>query len=157
MCCCLAAASTQPVHKKTVDGTQSQLPSTTNLEQYQRFTRLSTTTSDPDNDLTVSWSSEGPDLVAKVNSGELDRFLAGLRVDGVRVVDEIADQPNPSRAPTTPLALGAKWRIIGRPDQTRLWGPGNDESPRIESEDRWTRSNHWLSPHSVRKESAIRQ
>ena len=34
--------------------------------------------------------------------------------------------------------------------------PGNDESPRIESEDRWTRSNSWLSPHSVRKESAIR-
>lgn len=34
--------------------------------------------------------------------------------------------------------------------------PGNDESPWIESEGRWARSNHWLSPHSVRKESAIR-
>ena len=53
MCCCLAAASTQPVHKKTVDGTKSPLPSTTLLEQYQRFTRLSTTTSDPDSDLVI--------------------------------------------------------------------------------------------------------
>src|ERR1035437_11071235 len=46
------------------------------------------------------------------------------------------------------------WRIIGRPDQTRLWGPGNDESPRIESKGRWARSNHWaqsaLSPQGVR-------
>ena len=69
------------------------------LEQYQRFTRPSTTTNDPDNDLTVFWSSECPDLMANVNYGELDRFLAGLRVDGVRVVDEIADQPNPRALP----------------------------------------------------------
>jgi hypothetical protein len=39
---------------------------------------------------------------------------------------------------------------------TRSSCPGNDESPWIESEGRWARSNHWLSPHSVRKESAIR-
>ena len=47
------------------------------------------------------------------------------------------------------------WRIIGRPDQTRLWGPGNDESPRIESKGRWARSNHWAqsarSPQYVHK------
>jgi len=29
--------------------------------------------------------------MTNVNCGELDRFLAGLRVAGVRVVDEIAD------------------------------------------------------------------
>ena len=50
----LVGSSTQPVHKKTVDGTQSPLPSTTKLEQYQRFTRLSTTTSDPDDDLVIN-------------------------------------------------------------------------------------------------------
>jgi len=47
----------------------------------------------------VSWSSEDLDLMTNVNYGELDRFLAGLRVDGVRVVDEIADQPNPPALP----------------------------------------------------------
>jgi len=49
-------SSTRPVHKRTVDGTRPPLPSTTQREQYQRFTRLSTTTSDPDNDLAVKWS-----------------------------------------------------------------------------------------------------
>jgi hypothetical protein len=49
-------SSTRPVHKRTVDGTQPPFPSTTQREQYQRFTRLSTITSDPDNDLAVKWS-----------------------------------------------------------------------------------------------------
>jgi hypothetical protein len=102
----------------------------------------------------VSWSSEDPDLVAKVNSGELDRFLAGLRVDGVRVVDEIADQSNPSRAPTNTSSVGSEMAHYWPPRPNPAVGPGNDESPWIESESRWARSNHWLSPQGVRKESA---
>jgi hypothetical protein len=53
----LGGSSTQPVHKETVDGTSSPLLSTTLLEQYQRFTRLSTTTSCPDNHLAVKLRS----------------------------------------------------------------------------------------------------
>ena len=57
MRCSLVGSSTRPVHKRTVDGTQPPLPSTTQREQYQRFTRPPTTTNDPDNDLLIRRSS----------------------------------------------------------------------------------------------------
>jgi len=61
-----------PVHsqytKRPLTALNHRHPSMTLLEQYQRFTRLSTTTSDPDNDLLIRRSSvrarRGPPICA---------------------------------------------------------------------------------------------
>src|SRR5665647_495995 len=74
MWCSLVGSSTRPVHKKTDDGTQPPLPSTTQREQYQRFTRPSTTTNDPDNDLAVKRS--GVRLQVPANKPSHDAYPA---------------------------------------------------------------------------------
>src|SRR5674476_1503687 len=96
----LVGSSTRPVHKKTVDGTQPPLPSTTQREQYQRFTRPSTTTNDPDNDLLIRRSSvrnrRGPPLYLQVSALRSPAHSSGP-VNGVARNHEVFS-PQESRA-----------------------------------------------------------
>jgi hypothetical protein len=68
----------QPVHsqytKRPLSALNHRYPSTTLLEQYQWFTRLSTITSDPDNDLIIRRSSVQARPAPLTNSIVTQRF-----------------------------------------------------------------------------------
>jgi hypothetical protein len=107
-------SSTQPVHKKTVDGTQSSLPSTTLREQYQRFTPLSTITHDPGNDLVMSCSTCRTRAEAVRGCRCRPPPSRGLRQCGVRAQSTPGhpeeQQPRPHRADVDGGSRGAVQR-----------------------------------------------